>query len=61
MIRHHTPYLTLLPCCHYWLAVYYGLQVTAFCKKCQKTEIHTLEEWNEWKARGQALDKPIRT
>ena len=53
-------YLQLLPCSHYYLATHYGLVVTAICKKCKKTDTHTPEEWNEWKACGQALDKPAR-
>lgn len=56
----HVEYLQLLPCYHYWLAVHYGVDVTAICKKCKKTDTHTQEEWAEWSANGQALNKPTR-
>lgn len=54
------PYLRLLPCFHFWLAVHYGSQITAICKKCNRTDTFTPEDFEEWGAQGQALHKPVR-
>ncbi len=54
-------HLTLLPCLHYYLAVQYNVDtVVAVCGKCRRKAIHTIDEWVEWKALKQALDKPMR-
>lgn len=57
------PYLRLLPCYHFWLAVHYATvsqTVTATCKKCRKTETFTMQDFEEWGAQGQAMHKPVR-
>lgn len=52
--------LTLVPCSHFWLAVFYGPVTIAICKRCKKKGVFTPEEWTALKQDGTALDKPQR-
>ena len=55
------PYLRLLPCLHFWLAVQYnGPIIVAICKRCHQTDNFTKEDFEEWGALGQAMHKPVR-
>ncbi len=59
-----TPQLRLVPCNHFWLAMFYGSAggVVAICKhySCRKRIAFSRDEWDTLKAHGIALDKPAR-
>jgi len=71
---HLHPYLQVLPCLHYWLAVHcdigadrpHGLgadkseQITAICKHCRRTQRFTNEEFEELGRDSQAKHAPER-
>ncbi len=56
-----TARLSLVPCNHYYLALYYGTgYVISICKRCKKRLKCADEMWVNMKANGYALDKPVR-
>jgi hypothetical protein len=63
---HLHPYLQVLPCLHYWLAVHCDIgagkseQITAICKHCRRTQRFTNEEFEELGRDSQAKHAPER-